>query len=326
MKKELLQWLLDHSIEEDFLLYVPSITKWLGLYGSINEAWVKPKVFRAFQENGFHLVRNHYYGVLPDTRMLEGGWWERPPYQSGYERIRKVDIDEQFRKVMRWSIDLQGIPSSPDEGFYWNNPMFPPLDAIVLYGMLREYCPERLIEIGSGFSTEISLMAASQTRTVIHCIEPYPSERLLEHDAQLQTIIQTPLQEVSLDIFKTLKANDFLFIDTTHTVKIGSDVNHLLFNVIPHLASGVIIHFHDIFLPFEYPRRWYDELSIFWNEQYLLLGYLMDNPTIELLLPNYVLSMQFKEQLGERFKGFDIWHLTENMGGASGASFWLRKI
>jgi predicted O-methyltransferase YrrM len=204
--------------------------------------------------------------------------------------------------------------------------MLPPLDALVLYAMMREYRPQKMLEIGSGFSTEIALMAANHTKTAIQCIDPELDSHLMARESQLQARIQKPVQEVDLEVFAELQAGDFLFIDTTHTVKLGSDVNHLIFNVLPRLASGVFVHFHDIFLPYEYPRRWYDEVSIFWNEQYLLLAYLLDNPSIELLLPNYALSHTFKDQLSAGLKEFNIWGLTENSGGGSGASFWLRKI
>lgn len=318
--------MLEHSNEEQLAAYIPLLSKWLSRYGTITEAWVKPVLYRLFQENGFHLVRNHYYGVLPDTRKLSKSWWEQPAYEYAYNLIPKAtNSEELFERVMLWSEDLQGMPREQADGFYWNNPMIPPLDAIVLYGMIREYRPRSLVEVGSGFSTEIALLAAQHTQTSIHCIEPYPSARLLEHQNQLHALTQIPLQEINLEVFDNLQTNDFLFIDTTHTVKINSDVNHFLFNIFPRLAPGVIIHIHDIFLPHEYPQRWYDEISIFWNEQYLLLAYLMENPAFELLLPNFSLSLSHKDSLHARLGSFDIWNLTENLGNASGASFWLRK-
>lgn len=326
LRAAMFRWLLGHSQGEDLARYVPPLTLWLSHYACINEAWIKPEVYRLFQQHGFHLVRNHYYGVLPDTRDLPDSWWAEPAYQSAYDLIPKLeDMDGLFQRVMNWSPDLANLPRDPTGGFYWNNPMFPPLDALVLYGMIREYRPRQLLEIGSGFSTEIALLAAQKTQTAIHCIEPHPAAQLLTHRSQLQELTQAPLQDVDLKVFDRLQANDFLFIDTTHTVKIRSDVNYLVFRILPRLASGVIIHFHDIFLPHEYPHRWYDEISIFWNEQYLLLAYLMENPGLQLLLPNYALSLRHKDQLRERLKDFDIWNITENLGGASGASFWLRK-
>jgi hypothetical protein len=325
LKKTIFQYLLQQSTEEDLPSYIPELTSWLDKVGCINDSSVKPSLYRIFQENGFHLVRNHFYGVLPDTRKFLNTWWDHPPYAYAFEQIRTNDIETLFERVLTWSSDLQSIPRDPADGFYWNNGMFPPLDAIVLYGVIREFQPIKIVEVGSGFSTEIALLAAGHTKSAIHCIEPYPGERLLSHRVELAALDQVRLEDVDLKVFKDLRANDILFIDTSHAVKIGSDVNHFLFNIFPRLAPGVLIHVHDIFLPYEYPRRWYDEVSIFWNEQYFLLAYLMQNPTVELLLPNFDLSVRHAQTLRERFKQFDIWNLTENLGGMSGASFWLRK-
>ncbi len=325
IQKKILRWLLQSNDSRNLPEFIPMIADWLARIGSINEAWVKPETYRLFQQHGFHLVRNHYYGILPDTSKLIEEWWTSIPYQSAFEKIQKADIEVIFSNVLRWADDLQSTPKESQSGFYWNNGMFPPLDAIVLYGMLREYRPPKLLEIGSGFSTEIALLAARQCQTQITCIEPYPTPHLLTLEPYLEKLTRLPVQEVHLDTFTALEDGDFLFIDTTHAVKLGSDVNHLIFNVLPLLKSGVYIHIHDIFLPYEYPKRWYDEISIFWNEQYLLLAYLLENPRIEILLPNYWLSLKHKESLKKRFETFDIWGLTNNLGGASGASLWLRK-
>jgi len=326
MYTKLLSWLLKSNSDKNLSRYIPIIAEWLARTACINEVWVKPETYRLFQENGFHLVRNHFYGVLPDTRNLEERWWINIPYLAPFNKINKAAVDKIFLNVLRWADELMSLPRESPKGFYWNNPMFPPLDTIALYGMIREYRPKKILEIGSGFSTEIALLAAKHTSTTIHCIEPYPSDRLLSREAELTKLTRLPVQEVQAGVFTELQAGDFLFIDTTHTVKIGSDVNHLVFNVLPHIASGVFIHIHDIFLPYEYPKRWYDETSIFWNEQYLLLAYLLDNPTVEIVLPNYLLSIENQEFLHGRLIDFDIWGLTNNLGGASGASMWLRKL
>lgn len=325
IQKKILNWLLRSNNPKNLPEFIPVIASWLVRTGSINDAWVKPEVYRLFQQHGLHLVRNHYYGVLPDTSQFDEKWWASIPYQSAFENILKADIEAIFAKVLTWAEALQSIPREASDGFYWNNDMFPPLDAIVLYGMLREYRPPRLLEVGSGFSTQISLLAAHHSQTKISCIEPYPPQRLLTHEPELENLIRLPVQNVPLNTFSTLQAGDFLFIDTTHASKLGSDVNHLIFNVFPHIQPGVYIHIHDIFLPYEYPKRWYDEISIFWNEQYLLLAYLLENPHIEIILPNYWLSLKHKDMLKKRFENFDIWGLTNNLGGASGASLWLRK-
>lgn len=325
IQKKILRWLLQSNDSRNLPEFIPMIADWLARIGSISEAWVKPKTYRLFQQHGFHLVRNHYYGILPDTSKFNEEWWTSIPYQSVFDKIQKADIESIFSNVLRWADDLQSTPRESQSGFYWNNGMFPPLDAIVLYGMLREYQPPKLLEIGAGFSTEIALLATRQCQTQITCIEPYPTPRLLALEPNLEKLTRLPVQEVPLDTLTALEDGDFLFIDTTHAVKLGSDVNHLIFNVLPLLKSGVYIHIHDIFLPYEYPKRWYDEISIFWNEQYLLLAYLLENPHIEILLPNYWLSIKHKDALKKRFASFDIWGLTNNLGGVSGASLWLRK-
>lgn len=320
-----LRWLLKSNSADKLQRFAPIISEWLNRIGSINDAWIKPEVYRLFQTHGFHLVRNHYYGVLPDTSTLHQEWWDSVPYQSAFEQLNKADIETTFESVLKWADNLKLLPREISDGFYWNNGMFPPLDAIILYGMLSEFKPRRLLEIGSGFSTEIALLASQYSGTAIHCIEPYPSARLLAIEPQLSDLTRLPLQQIEPALFAELQAGDFLFIDTTHTVKINSDVNHLVFNVLPYVKPGVFIHIHDIFLPYEYPKRWYDEISIYWNEQYLLLAYLLENPTMEIILPNYFLTMTKKELLRKRFESFDIWGLTNNLGGASGASMWLRK-
>lgn len=322
----LIKWLLKSNDAENLSRFIPPIAEWLSRTGCINEAWVKPEVYNLFQEHGFHLVRNHYYGVLPETSKLKSEWWESIPYLAPYNSIRKADIESIFSSILKWADDLKPLPREHMDGFYWDNDMFPPLDVIVFYAMLREYKPKRLIEIGSGFSTEIAIMASEYTGTEIQSIEPYPSERLLSLEPKLKKLTLLPVQQVPLKEFQNLMPGDFLFIDTTHTVKLGSDVNYLIFNVLPIIQPGVFIHIHDIFLPYEYPRRWYDEISIFWNEQYLLMAYLLENPSIEIFLPNYYMTIIKEQYLHERFKEFDIWGLENNLGGASGASMWLRKV
>lgn len=324
--RKILVWLLKSDSTKNLPGFIPIIAEWLARTGTINEAWVKPETYRLFQENGFHVVRNHFYGVLPDTRELDEKWWTDVPYLEAYNKIKKADVDKIFENVLRWADELKFLPREAENGFHWNNGMFPPLDTIILYGMLREYQPSKMLEIGSGFSTEIALLAAKHTRTEIQCIEPYPSGNLISREAELKKLTRLPVQKVPPDMFSELHAGDFLFIDTTHTVKIGSDVNHLIFNVLPHIRPGVFIHIHDIFLPYEYPKHWYDEISIFWSEQYLLLAYLLDNPKVEIVLPNYLLSVRERALLHEHLKDFDIWGLTKNLGGASGASMWLRKL
>jgi hypothetical protein len=227
---------------------------------------------------------------------------------------------------LKYLPELEDIKRDYVEDYFWDNDMIPPLDAIVYYGMIREFRPKQVLEVGSGYSTEIALRAAKRNGdTRISCIEPFPSERLLSRKPEISNFLQENVQDVPLSVFSDLEAGDILFIDSTHTVKAGSDVNYLLFKVIPCLRSGVIIHFHDIFIPYEYPESWLKEIGIIWNEQYALLAFLMYNRHFKCLMLNYYASIQFETYLKEKLSKFDIWGLQKNLGGACGASLWMIK-
>jgi hypothetical protein len=126
------------------------------------------------------------------------------------------------------------------------------------------------------------------------------------------------VQEVPLDVYRELRAGDILFVDTSHVSKIGNDLHHILFHVLPALPAGVFVHFHDIFLPYEYPHEWVVERNWFWNEQYLLLAFLMYNTTFRVIFMNHHF-LYTCPQLTKRALG------TLNVEPLQGASMWLRK-
>lgn len=149
-------------------------------------------------------------------------------------------------------------------------------------------------------------------------IEPFPElfHRLIPKDKIGNTqIIPLSLQDIDTSIFSTLKENDILFIDTTHVSKAGSDVNQIIFEILPKLNTGVVIHIHDIFYPFEYPREWLEEGRC-WNEQYIMQAFLQYNTAFEIILwPQYMLTKNLKAMT--QILGSDP------IGGCS--SIWLRK-
>jgi DNA replicative helicase MCM subunit Mcm2 (Cdc46/Mcm family) len=214
--------------------------------------------------------------------------------------------------------------------YYYNNDMYGCSDAICLYCMLRYLKPEKIIEIGSGFSSAVTLDTNELfLRNAIKCtfIEPYP-ERLLsllkENDKKCVKIFEKRLQEIPLELFKELSENDILFIDSTHVSKFDSDVNYILSTILPVLAEGVYIHFHDIFSPFEYPGSWL-LAGRAWNEAYMLRAFLEYNNSFKIALFNTYLQTLYKEELLHRFpllynSRIDVGH--ENIG----ASIWIKKI
>ena len=160
--------------------------------------------------------------------------------------------------------------------YYLQNGYFNNSDAVFLGSMLQHFKPRRIVEIGSGFSSALMLdvneMMAHPATLIF--IEPYPERlRQLIGAQDACTILETFVQHVDLELFSSLEKNDLLFVDSSHVSKYGSDVNHLLFNILPLLKPGVLVHFHDVFYPFEYPHEWL-EGGRFWNEAYLLHAFL----------------------------------------------------
>jgi hypothetical protein len=209
-------------------------------------------------------------------------------------------------------------PSDRAYEFYHNNPFFNGIDALVLYCMVRHFQPIMIIEVGSGFSSRVSAQAAqTNDHTELFCIEPYPDDMLSSGFPGLTSLVPKTVQEVGLELFQQLGANDILFIDSSHVARCGGDVNYLFFEVLPRLSPGVIVHVHDIFFPKEYPEFWVKELLRFWNEQYLLQAFLSFNSEYEVLLCNSYLAHQYKKALKTTFP-------NSPPGGGSG-SFWMRR-
>ena len=173
------------------------------------------------------------------------------------------------------------LRAGEDEPVYrLDNPQFGEADARGLFALLRYWRPRRMIEIGSGYST---LLSADINRRFlagtmhITAIEPFPRP-FLRGLAGLGTLRVERVQDTPVEIFAGLGAGDVLFVDSSHVLKTGSDLVHLLTQVLPGLASGVRLHFHDLFLPDEYPPQWVIDENRSWNEQYVLQAMLACSP------------------------------------------------
>lgn len=195
-------------------------------------------------------------------------------------------------------------------------------DAIFLMGVLSRYRPKRIIEVGSGNSSILFLDIIDQwlgSETSLTMIEPYPQyvkDLLRPGDEDRVNLLVSPIQDVPFDLFESLEANDVLFLDTTHVSKLNSDVNREVFEILPRLKPGVIIHFHDMFYPFEYPDNWLRERRN-WNELYLIRAFLMENHGYEIVAWNHYLATCHRETLEAK-----VPLCLKNPGG----SMWLRKV
>lgn len=205
--------------------------------------------------------------------------------------------------------------------FYTRNPQFSWLDCRTLFVMLRALRPQRMIEVGSGFS---SLLTSDVNRRFLGrsidftCIEPYPREFLRRGIDGLTRLLEERVELIPLQAFEELSAGDILFIDSSHVAKTGSDVNYLMFEVLPRLQPGVIVHVHDIFLPNEYPREWVIADNRSWNEQYVLRALLMYSNAFSVL---FGCSYAF-----HRFPGKVMQALAHPRGhGFGGGSLWITR-
>jgi hypothetical protein len=209
--------------------------------------------------------------------------------------------------------------------FWIENGMFVGVDAEVLYSVIRHFRPRRIIEIGCGLSTILSSLAIDKNRTddpsyvcELIGVEPYPNHDVLAKCNNLSRLIDRPVQDVPMSEFLQLGKSDILFIDSSHVSKIGSDVNYNILEVIPRLRPGVLVHLHDIAIPFEYPKRWVKDLRIFWNEQYVFHAFLSFNSDYEIVWAGSWMHWKHPDKLAAAFGSYEP---ASTLPG----SFWIQR-
>lgn len=270
----------------------------------------------------------HFYSPIVNVAEIAAEFRRRAaqPAPSTLPEI-EINLDSHRQLWQRLLPFLQEIPfpENKTDGFryYFNNPNFAHGDGSMLYAMLRLHRPRRLIEIGSGYSSACSIDTIDrylEGAVAVTFIEPYPEllrETLGADTIGNVTLYETGLQEVPLTVFDALKAEDVLFIDSTHVMKTGSDVCHLFFEVLQRLSSNTLIHFHDMFWPFEYPEDWVLRENRSWNEIYAMRTFLMYNRSFEIVFFNDYFAKYANELIRNSYPRFLM-----NPGG----SLWLRKL
>ena len=267
----------------------------------------------------------HYYSPIPSLDYI--AQHDSDIFGKTPREIPGIDLREREQLKLLESLkpyyDELPFPSQKTESlrYFFENPSYSYSDAIFLYCMIRHARPKRITEVGSGYSSCLSLDTNElyfNNNIDVTLIEPYPDlllSLIKEGDEQQIKLIRSNVQEVSLQTFLDLRANDILFIDSTHVSKVFSDVNYIFFEIMPSLAPGVLIHFHDIFYPFEYPRDWVYENKA-WNELYLLRAFLQYNSVFRIILFNTFLEYFFKEYFETNMP-----LCMRNPGG----SIWIQK-
>lgn len=271
----------------------------------------------------------HFYSPVVDPAEL-ATWqeqlWPAPPTLPpgiDFNHQQHVKVLERWfpRHYKNYDYPETAEAAADEIQFYTRNSQFSWLDSRLLFVLLMALKPRRIIEVGSGFSS--LLMADIKTRLGsqgphITCIEPYPREFLRHPNLQIDQLIVEKVQNVKLDLFLSLKAGDILFIDSSHVIKTGSDVQYLYLEILPRIPTEVLVHIHDIFLPAEYPKEWALEENRSWNEQYLLQALLAHSNKFSVFFgccyAHYFLSESLSKALGRSGKP-----------SYGGGSFWIKS-
>jgi predicted O-methyltransferase YrrM len=217
----------------------------------------------------------HFYSPTPDIKEIRSN--SELIFDRSVREIPGIDMNEDRQlSLAKEFISFYGAIPFPDQKrddtrYYFENDYYSYGDGCCLYSLMRLVKPKRIVEVGSGFSSAAMLDTNDRCfrgEIDFTFIEPYP-DRLLSllgnEDRKRCSILEQPIQQVPMGIFHRLYENDILFIDSSHVAKTHSDVLHILFTILPSLRAGVLIHFHDILWPFEYPRMWL-ERGRAWNE------------------------------------------------------------
>jgi hypothetical protein len=258
------------------------------------------------RRTGYDVIARTHESPLPNLAAIPEETWSASEL---------VGVDVRLPEAWRLLEDeLAPFVADFPADFNVRNGTYESGDAETLYAMLRWAEPRRVIELGSGASSHL-IQAAGVVEHRIFDPYPWTANRL----GAVEGLTVTPLrtENVPMAEFANLAAGDLLFVDTTHTVKTGGDVPRIVLEILPRLASGVLIHVHDIFLPYDYPRPWVLELRKAYAEQYLLHAFLAFNNAFEVLLPVHALATADPERFGRMIPSF-------SPGFAPGA-FWLRR-
>lgn len=265
-----------------------------------------------------------FYSPIPDSAELVDELWKRPSELAGVEFDLGAQLEFIARELRPYLDEFRPPmdPTGKPDEFYLRNGSYGRGDADVLYAMVRQLKPGRVLELGSGHSTLVLAKAmlaneADGTPGELISYDPFPATAHAEL-AGLTALHPVRAQDVARERFEELDDGDVLFVDTTHVVKIGGDVNFIVLDVLPRLAPGVTVHFHDIFLPWEYPKRWVRDRGLYWSEQYLLQAFLALNQDFEVVCALHALARAHPVRLAELLPNWE--------GRPFPGAFWIRRV
>ena len=280
----------------------------------------KPAARRLLQEHGVNVLPVNFYSNTPSLAEIESSFEYQPAATPPY--LLPGLFDHLFMRQYLSELSPYAHEFNPpnegetdnDAHYFWQNGQFMHSDALAYYCLVRKLKPATVIEIGAGFSTLVASAALTQNgHGRIVCVEPEPRPFL--STTPHVTLHEIKAQALTVEwLHAHLQDDDVLFIDSTHTVKTGSDCLHLYLRLLPQLKRRLYVHVHDVFLPHGLPQNWLTDLQIYWTEQYLLLAWLLDNAKVKILYGSAYHQSQNYEALASFMDG---------RAQAQGGSLWF---
>jgi hypothetical protein len=272
-----------------------------------------------------HFAPGHFHSPLPSSEQLrarsEAAFARKGAMLPGIDLNADRQLELLEVLLAHYGDFLFEDGTAGLTRFRFGNPNFSDADAFFYFSLIRHLRPRRIVEIGCGYSSCLALdVNEHYFQNSIACtfIDPFPQflyPMLKPGDCEKASIIQDYVQEVPLGVFASLEAGDILFVDSSHISKADSDLNHILFYILPILDSGVYVHFYSIYYPFEYPQGAVLQGACF-NEAYMLRAFLSQNRDYAIELFSSYLTVERRDLLVKRMPRF-----AEN----EGVSLWLRK-
>jgi Methyltransferase domain len=285
------------------------------------------ELFKKGQKLGIDILPRHFYSQVPDFGELNRErYWREPSSMIGVQGIDDIETQKAFvqdtcRKEYTEAlheIQSTAIGQNGEDAGYGE------VESDFLFCFVCRYRPAKIIQIGCGVSTAIILMAAEHAGYTpqIVCVEPYPTDYLVKIAGQgLIELVVEKAQKVRLETLTSLESGDMLFVDSTHTVKPGSEVNRVIFEVLPRLKKEVWVHFHDIFYPYDYQRRLLIESLFVWSESSLLHAFLIGNTKFTVALSQSMLHYEAPEVLKDAIAVYDPQDNDDGLQGETGTHF-----
>lgn len=310
-----------------FLLRSPRIHE--VLVRLFRDTAVTGKGSDACLRHGYLPVPVHFHSPIPDLADLERRrvWDARSDlpgidFRAEAQLSLLAELGGRYSGECRWPLD----PAVDPREFYLPNVSFSYGCAASTHCMIRRFRPRRVIEIGSGMSSRVISAALRKNGDDMpagyRIVDPYPGDLVRDGEIAHSDLVERRAELVEPEFFASLRENDILFIDSGHCVRTGGDVNHLFLEVLPRLAPGVIVHVHDICLPYEYPKVYATSETFrqFWTEQYLLQAFLSGNREFEIMLAMHYLMTDHPQRFREAFPHYD-----PDVHSYTSGSFWFRR-